>query len=251
MAQFQKSALIKKKEDVLFVTNSKGSFSSSLLRKVEEQLNNSDVSRVVFYFDEKSEHEKSMIEDICSLLVCYPDLEAKVFRRKNILFLQRPLFEKERLIRFPQGKIISKPGKFIYEGMLFKPKSRLYETILNTIIVDQPRVVQFSIPVRKSEETNEEFLRHTADIRFLLLKELQEENAIRDIQFFIYRHSKKELVDAYTRYENFEIKRSFILSNSLQNVKSSEKRSVPLHISKYQQKLLARQEELRQAVNGG
>ena len=167
MAQFQKSALIKKKEDVLFVTNSKGSFSSSLLRKVEEQLNNSDVSRVVFYFDEKSEHEKSMIEDICSLLVCYPDLEAKVFRRKNILFLQRPLFEKERLIRFPQGKIISKPGKFIYEGMLFKPKSRLYETILNTIIVDQPRVVQFSIPVRKSEETNEEFLRHTADIRFL------------------------------------------------------------------------------------
>ena len=131
MAQFQKSALVKKKEDALFVTASKGSFSSSFLKKIEEQLNNSEIRRVVFYFDEKGEHEKSVIEDICSLLVCYPEVEAKVFRRKNILFLQRPLFGNERLIRFPQGKIISKPGKFVYEGMLFKPKSRLYETILN------------------------------------------------------------------------------------------------------------------------
>ncbi len=251
MAQFQKSALVKKKEDALFVTTSKGSFSSSFLKKIEEQLNNSEIRRVVFYFDEKGEHEKSVIEDICSLLVCYPEVEAKVFRRKNILFLQRPLFGNERLIRFPQGKIISKPGKFVYEGMLFKPKSRLYETILNTIIVDQPQVVQFSIPVIKNEETNDDFLRHTSDIRFLLLKELQEENAIRDIQFFVYRHSKKELVDAYTRYDNFEIRRSFILNASLPTVKSSEKRSVPLHMSKYQQKLLARQEELRQAVNEG
>ncbi len=249
MFPFKKSVLIKRKEDALFMTTPKGSLPQPVLKDIEKQLDNPDIRRVVFYFDTKSEHENAVIEDVCRLLVSYPDLEAKILRRKNILFLQRPLSDMERLIRFPQSKIISSPQKFVYEGAFFKPKSRLFETILDTIVIDKPRLVQFSFPVKRNAETNTDFLHRTADIRLLILKELQEENAIGGIQFFAYRNQKKELVDAYVRHENFEIKKCQIFHPPVPASRESDTPVFPLHISKYQRKLLARQIEMQQAVN--
>ena len=72
------------------MTTPKGSLPPPVLKDIEKQLDNPDIRRVVFYFDSKSEHENAVIEDICRLLVSYSDLEAKIFRRKNILFLQSP-----------------------------------------------------------------------------------------------------------------------------------------------------------------
>ena len=246
---FKKSVLVKRKEGALFMTTPKGSLPPPVLKDIEKQLDNPDIRRVVFYFDSKSEHENAVIEDICRLLVSYSDLEAKIFRRKNILFLQRPLSDTERLIRFPQGKIISSAQKCVYEGALFKPKSRLFETILDTIVTDQSRLVQFSFPVKKNTETNTDFLHRTADIRLLILKELQEENTVTGIQFFAYRNQKKELVDAYVRHENFEIKKCQLFQPPVSPSLETTTAPLPLHISKYQRKLLARQIELQQAVN--
>ncbi len=249
MSRFKKSVLIKRKEDALFMTTPTGYLAQPALKDIEKQLDSPDIRRVVFYFDGKSEHENAVIEDICRLLVNYTDLEAKILRRKNVLFLQRRLSNDERLIRFPQGKIITSPQKFIYEGAFFKPKSRIFETIMDTIIIDQPHLVQFSLPVQKSTETNTEFLHRTANIRLLILKELQEENAISGIQFFAYRNQKKELVEAYIRHENFEIKKCQLFQPPASASVETPAPSAPLHISKYQRKLLARQVELQLAVN--
>lgn len=249
MSQLKKSILFKRKEDVLFITTPVGFFSPSTVKDIKDQLDNPDIHRTILYFDNRSEHENAVIGDICRLLIRHPHLEAKIFRRKNTLFLQRSLSETERLIRFPQGKIICSPQKFIYEGAFFKPKSRLFEAILATITLVQPHQVRFSLPVKRNTETNTEFLHRIADIRSLILKGLQKENTISDIQFFVCRNQKKELVDAYVRHDNFEIRRR-VLSQRLEAQPLKINTSPhPLHVSKYQRKLLVRQITLQQAVN--
>ncbi len=246
MANSRKSIVMKQRDGVLFISSVNGSVSPAEMRDIKKTLDQPEIQRVIFYFDSKSDHENDVLYNVCDLVLAYSGLDAKIFRRKNILFSQRSGDNDDRMIRLPHAKIISGPKKFIYEGAVLKPKSRPYEILIDTIQYDQPRLVQISLAVKDNRQTTEDFLRQTSELRSLILTELQEENAIRTIQFFAYRDNKKELVDAYERQENFEITRCSINKSPASAQTAPSKRNGPVPVSKYRMKVLARQENQNQ-----
>lgn len=253
MLNSKKSIFVKQKDNSLFMTNPQGQISLKVLKEIENMLDNLHVKKVTFYLKEKDNCDSSTFENVCQLLLSYPSLDAKILKRKNILFSQKKLTNDERLIRTPHAKIISSPDKFSYEGILLKSKSKLYEIVLNTIICDAPSLVQFSFPIIKDNETNQQLLNHSAKIRSLILNELQEEHYIKNIKFFAYRNQKKDIIDEYVRCDNFKIiKCSDILPTEeiIDSHNNDDTLTVPpIPISKYKRKLLLREQLVAQAVN--
>ena len=245
------SIWVKRRNDAtLFITTSSTFLPTSTLKEIETHLQSPVNKHVVFYFNEKGDKESASLKNLCRLLIKYPTIHFKIFKRKNILFLQRPFGKNKRLIRTQQGRIISSPQSFLYEGSLFKPNSRLYDIFMTALKVDQPRTVQISFPVKKSNENNTAFSHHIEGIRFLILKEIQEKNHIQTIQFYAYRNQKKELTDSYIRHTNLEIRK--ISPIPVQKISQSQPPSPvlsPVPISKYQRRLFAREQKLKQAVN--